>query len=142
MDSRPAIMPVVAAMVGLAGLDLVGAVLARSWADHRSAITLVGGVAVFGLLFVVHGTSLSHSELSTVTIGWVVMLQVGVVVLDRLHGVTIPPAKLAAIAVILVLQAFITVDDLASRSPPSTSPAPTCRLDPAKEAQSCPIPPS
>jgi hypothetical protein len=49
-----------------------------------------------------------------VTIGWVVMLQIGVVVLDRLHGVTIPPGRMSAIALILVLQAYITATDLAS----------------------------
>jgi hypothetical protein len=113
-DGRLPIAPVVAAMIALAVLDLIGAALARSWADHRSAISLVAGIAVFGLLFVVYGTSLSYAELSTVTIGWVVMLQIGVVVLDRLHGVTIPPGRMGAIALILVLQAYITATDLAS----------------------------
>jgi hypothetical protein len=113
-NGRIPIVPVVTAMIALAVLDLIGAALARSWADHRSAISLVAGVVVFGLLFVVYGKSLSYAELSTVTIGWVVMLQIGVVVLDRLRGVTIPPGRMSAIALILVLQAYITASDLTS----------------------------
>ena len=52
-DSDRSIGPVIAGIVMLAGLDLIGAALARSWADHRSAVSLIGGVLVFGLLFVV-----------------------------------------------------------------------------------------
>jgi hypothetical protein len=111
---RRSVVPVIAGMVTLAALDIVGAAFARSWADHRSTISLMGGLLAFGLLFIVYGKSLSYAELSTVTIGWVVLLQVGVIVLDRLHGVAIPPSKMAAIGLILALQAYLTVGDLAS----------------------------
>jgi hypothetical protein len=112
-NPRRSVAPVIVGMVALAALDIVGAAFARSWADHRSTISLLGGLLAFGLLFVVYGKSLSYAELSTVTIGWVVLLQVGVVALDRLHGVAIPPSKMAAIALILALQAYLTVGDLA-----------------------------
>jgi hypothetical protein len=105
-------VPIVTAIVVLAALDLIGAALARSWSDHRSIITMVGGMTVFSLLFLVYGKSLDYAELSTVTIGWIVLLQIGVVVLDRLNGVAIPPPKLAAIGLILALQAYLTVSDL------------------------------
>lgn len=111
-DARRPIVPVIAAMVALGALDLIGAALARSWSEHRSMIAMVGGVTVFGLLFVVYGKSLDYAELSTVTIGWVVLLQVGVVVLDRLHGVAIPPSRLTAIGLILALQIYLTMSDL------------------------------
>lgn len=106
------LVPIVAAILVLAALDLLGAALARSWSDHRSIITMVGGMMVFSLLFLVYGKSLDYAELSTVTIGWIVLLQIGVVVLDRLNGVAIPPPKLAAIGLILALQAYLTVSDL------------------------------
>jgi len=106
------LLPVIAAILVLAALDLAGAALARSWSDHRSMITMFGGMAVFSLLFVVYGKSLDYAELSTVTIGWIVLLQIGVVVLDRLNGVAIPPPKMTAIALILVLQAYLTASDL------------------------------
>ncbi len=111
-DAPRSLGPVVAAIVTLGALDLIGAGLARSWSEHRSSISMIGGILVFGLLFVVYGKSLDYAELSTVTIGWVVLLQVGVVVLDRLHGVAIPPGRMAAIALILVLQAYLMASDL------------------------------
>lgn len=115
-DSRRPLGPVIAAMVALGALDLIGAALAKSWSEHRSIITMIGGVAVFAVLFVVYGKSLEYAELSTVTIGWIVILQVGVVVLDRLQGVAIPPSKMGAIVLILLLQAYLTASDLALRS--------------------------
>ena len=109
---RP-VVPVIAAMIALAGLDLIGAMFARSWADHRSIVSMVGGIVVFGLLFVVYGKSLDYVDLSTVTIGWVVLLQVGVLVLDRLDGVVISMPQLGAMGLILILQAYLTVSSLA-----------------------------
>ncbi len=106
-EAPRALGPVIAAIVALGALDLIGAALARSWSEHRSLISMVCGILVFGLLFVVYGKSLDYADLSTVTIGWVVLLQVGVVVLDRLHGVAIPPGRMAAIGLILVLQTYL-----------------------------------
>jgi hypothetical protein len=106
------LVPIIVAIAALAALDLIGAVLARSWSDHRSIIAMVGGMTVSSLLFLVYGKSLDYAELSTVTIGWIVLLQIGVVVLDRLHGVAIPPPKLAAIVLILALQTYLTASDL------------------------------
>lgn len=100
-----------ASVVLLAGLDLLGAVLARAWADHRSGVTLAGGIAVFAALFVVYGKSLDYATLSTVTIGWVVLLQVGVVLMDRFrNGVPVPTTKWIVIAVVLALQAYLTLE--------------------------------
>ena len=56
-------------MLVLAGLDLVGAVLARHWADQRALLSLVGTMTVFALLFLVYGKSLGYAELSTITVG-------------------------------------------------------------------------
>jgi len=105
-----ALVPAVGSMLALAGLDLVGAVLARQWADHRAVISLVGGMAVFAVLFVVYGRSLDYAELSTVTIGWVAFLQIGVVLLDRFdNGVNIPPHKLIAMGAIMLAQCVLTL---------------------------------
>jgi hypothetical protein len=108
---RPAV-PIVASILALAGLDIAGAALARHWAEHRAAASLLGGLVVFSVLFVVYGRSVHYAELSTVTIGWVVVLQVGVVIMDRLRGVALPPHKLVVIAAILSLQAVLVLDDL------------------------------
>lgn len=48
------------------------------------------------------------AELSTVTFGWVVLLQVGILILERVrYDVELPPGKWVAIAAILVLQAYL-----------------------------------
>jgi hypothetical protein len=47
--------------------------------------------------------------------GWVVMLQVGLVVLDRVrYGVELPPGKWAAIVVLLVAQGYLLLAPSAS----------------------------
>lgn len=99
-----------AAMGVLAGLDLVGALLARHWAAHRSVVALVGGMVVFGLLFVVYGKSLDYAHLTTVTFGWLVMLQVGVMVIERCRGADgLGWHRVAVMLVVLVLQGYLTV---------------------------------
>ncbi len=96
------------AIVLLAGLDLLGAVMARRYADHRSWLALVGGGAVFVTLFWVYGRSLAYAELATITFGWVVLLQVGVVLIDRVTSHTsIPTGKLVAMVAIVVLQGYL-----------------------------------
>ena len=112
VGSRPSLALVVGAIVMLAAFDLIGTALARHWAVHRATAALVLGIAVFAALFVVYARSLAFAELSTVTIGWIVLVQVGVVILERLDGNTVPTPKLAAIAGILALQAFLILSDL------------------------------
>lgn len=109
-EASPTARPIVAigAMVALAGLDLLGTLFARRYADHRSVLALAGGCCVFALLFWVYGASLAYAEMVTVTFGWIAMLQVGVVVIDRLQrGVAIPPDRLVVMAAILLLQGYL-----------------------------------
>lgn len=75
----------VGAMVALAALDFVGAVLARQWAEERNHWLFAGGLAAFGALFAVYALSLKLAELSTVTFGWIVTLQVGLLLLERVR---------------------------------------------------------
>jgi len=105
-------VPVVAtvAMVSLAGLDLLGAVLAKEWAEHGSVRALVLGAGSFLVLFWVYASSLRYAELALVTMGWVVMLQVGLVLVDRWrYGVELPAGKWVAIVVVLVAQAYLVL---------------------------------
>jgi hypothetical protein len=73
---------------------------------------MVAGIAAFGVLFIVYGKSLDYAELSTVTFGWIVLVQVGVVVIDRLDGVGIPSSRMAAMGAIVALQTYITISDV------------------------------
>jgi hypothetical protein len=105
-------VPVVAtvAMVCLAGLDIVGALFAKEWAEHGGLRALVLGAGTFLVLFWVYASSLKYAELSIVTMGWVVMLQVGLVLVDAWrYGVQLPTGKWVAIGVVLVAQAYLVL---------------------------------
>lgn len=110
-----------AAMAALAALDFAGAIFAKEWADRGHSVLLIGGVASFTALFVVYARILKVAELSVVTLGWVVFLQIGILAMDRMrYGVTLPWPKWVAIVVILALQAYLIAgpsDSRAKREP-------------------------
>jgi hypothetical protein len=119
-------VPVVAtlAMVLLAGLDLAGALLAKEWADNGSVRALVLGAGAFVVLFWVYASSLRYAELALVTMGWVVILQVGLVLIDRWrYGVELPVGKWVAIAVVLVAQAYLVLAPGVERAATVAGPA-------------------
>ena len=112
-------VPVVAtlAMVLLAALDLVGALFAKEWADNGSVRALVLGAGAFVVLFWVYASSLKYAELALVTMGWVVMLQVGLVLVDRWrYGVELPTGKWVAIGVVLAAQAYLVLAPSATQA--------------------------
>jgi hypothetical protein len=119
-------VPVVAtiAMVCLAGLDLVGALFAKEWAENGSIRALVLGAGAFLVLFWVYASSLKYAELSLVTMGWVVMLQVGLVLIDTWrYGVQLPTGKWVAIGVVLVAQAYLVLGPSVSHASTSAGGA-------------------
>jgi multidrug transporter EmrE-like cation transporter len=96
------------AMVLLAGLDIAGALAAKEWMEHRHPLYFIGGLLTFGLLFAVYAKSLSIAELPIVTLGWIVCLQIGLTIIDRIfYDSDLPAGKLIAILVIVVLQGYI-----------------------------------
>ncbi len=106
--SPPAVA--VLAMTVLAALDLVGAYAAKEAVLRRSVGHATLGVVAFVLLFWVYASSLQYAELALVTLGWVVALQIGVLLLDRFrYAVPIPGRAWAAVAVILVAEAYLLV---------------------------------
>ena len=107
-EGWPGALVATIAMVALAGLDLLGAFAAKEWAEHLSPVPMLVGLAAFGVLFWVYASSLQYAELALVTMGWIVMLQVGLVVLDRVrYGVELPPGKWVAIVVLLAAQFYL-----------------------------------
>ena len=100
----------ISAMFVLALLDFIGAVFAKEWADTRQPWWFVAGLLAFMGLFVFYAASLKTAELSIVTIGWVVFLQVGLLLYERVrYGAGLPPLKWAAIVMILTLQAYLVL---------------------------------
>src|SRR4051794_30142834 len=114
MVRAPASWPFVAvagvAMVLLAVIDFVGSVAAKQWSATGSGRWLALGLGCFLLLFYVYASSLRYADLALVTMGWIVLLQVGLLMLDQMrYGVTLAPDKWVAIGLILVLQTYLVV---------------------------------
>ena len=64
------------------------------------------------VLFAVYARALRVADLSVVTIGWVVFLQVGLLLIDRFrYDLALSPPKWAAVAAILVLQGYLVLGD-------------------------------
>jgi multidrug transporter EmrE-like cation transporter len=99
-----------AAMVVLAALDFIGAIFAKEWTERQGHWLFLAGLATFGTLFTVYALVLKTAELSIVTIGWVVILQVGLVLIDRFrYGVELSGEKWLAIALNLLLQGYLVL---------------------------------
>lgn len=123
------ILTSLSAMIILALFDFVGAVFAQEWADTRQPWWFMAGLATFMGLFCFYAYSLKTAELSIVTIGWVVFLQVGLLLYERLrYGTELPLLKWAAIALILALQTYLVL-----------APNEAGRV--AEAAQAVPVPP-
>jgi len=115
--------PVVAAiaMILLAVLDLAGSLAAKEAVERKSLALAAVGAGFFLAVFWVYMSSLKVAELSAVTFGWVVILQVGVVLLDRFrYGVIHSPGTWLAIVVLLAAQAYLI---LAPHSKPASPEA-------------------
>jgi hypothetical protein len=98
------------AMAALAVLDLIGAFAAKEAVTQRSWAYAALGVTAFMALFWVYASSLQYAELAPVTLGWVVALQVGVLLLDRFrYEVPISGRAWLAVVVILAGQAYLLV---------------------------------
>ncbi len=105
-------LPVVATvcMAALAALDLFGAFAAKEWAESKNTAALAVGALSFLVLFWVYASSLQYAELAVVTMGWIVLLQVGILVIDRIvYDSALPAGKLAAVVIILAAQGYLVL---------------------------------
>jgi hypothetical protein len=94
----------------LAGLDLAGSVLAKEWAGDAHPLAFAGGLLTFVALFTVYAIGLRYAEMSTVTFGWIVVLQVGVLLVERLrYQVELPTGKWFAMGAIIALQGYLVL---------------------------------
>jgi multidrug transporter EmrE-like cation transporter len=111
MMAVPRFVVLTGAMLLLASLDFCGALLAKQWADQGNRLCFLIGLVTFVVLFAVYATSLKTAELSVVTMGWVVLLQVGLLLIDRFRfQVDISWDKWLVIGAILILQAYLILD--------------------------------
>jgi hypothetical protein len=111
-SAAPSISPLVllGVVILLAGLDLAGSILAKEWAGASRPWAFAAGLAMFAALFTVYAVGLRYAEMSTVTFGWIVVLQVGVLLVERFrYGVDLPNGKWVAIAAIVALQGYLVL---------------------------------
>jgi hypothetical protein len=107
-------------MVLLAALDFAGTMLAKEWTIHRQTWQLVLGATAFLVLFAVLVIGLRYAEMSIVTLGWIVVLQAAVIVVDRSrYGTTITPGGWVAIVAIVVLQGYLVLGATETATPSS-----------------------
>lgn len=126
------------AMIGfmllLAVLDFAGTMLAKEWTIHRAPWQLAAGAAAFVALFVVLALGLRYAEMSIITLGWIVVLQAMVIVVDRSrYGTTITPGGWVAIVLIVLLQGYLVLGATASSA---AEPAPAAVQPSAASAAS------
>ena len=129
------IAAIAGAMGGLALLDFVGAMYAKELAERPRVAAFTLGLLAFVVLFVAYAIVLRFFDLSIVTMGWIVLLQIGLLGLDwQRYGLRLDARQVMAVVVILVLQCYLiasTADDPAQSaastgqtgSPPAVGPA-------------------
>jgi len=95
----------IAAMAGLAALDLAGACLAKELSARPRVWMYAMAIGIWVLLFVVYVWSMRFDDLWVVTFGWITMLQVGVLLIDRfMFGTDVSGRKWALAAALVVVQ--------------------------------------
>jgi uncharacterized membrane protein len=102
-------LAIVGFMLALAAIDFAAAMVAQDFADRRRLSTLVIGSVLSISLFVVYAVALHLADLSIVTMGWIVMLQVAVLCWDVVrNGLHLSATQWTAVTLIIVLQVFLS----------------------------------
>lgn len=95
-------------LAGLVVLDLGATFFAKEWSTGRSVTWFWTGALVHFALFVVYARALSLVQLSLLNFAWILVLQIALVVLDRVrYDVALHPPQLLAIGGMLVLQGYL-----------------------------------
>jgi hypothetical protein len=112
-------LAIVGFMLLLAGLDFTGTLLAKEWTVHREPWALAGGALTFLALFAVLLCGLRYAEMSLLTLGWIVALQLALIVVDRSrYGTHLSIGGWMAVVAILVLQGYLLVGGGVSAAQP------------------------
>jgi hypothetical protein len=126
-EDMPEFLRLFAAVAVLAGLDLAGTLCLKEAALRKSPILGMLGVTLFVVLALTLYVILETSELTIVTLGWIVILQVAVVAVDVLrYEVVLTRLQAAAITVAvlaLVVAAVAPAGERTKATKPLTTPA-------------------
>ena len=101
-------LAIVGFMLLLAGLDFTGTLLAKEWTVHRQPWQLASGAVTFLALFVALLCGLRYAEMSMLTLGWIVALQLALIMVDRSrYGTRLSIGGWMAVVAIIVLQGYL-----------------------------------
>lgn len=94
----------------LAAVDVVESVRAKEWSERRSVWLLIAGVAAAIVMFGLFSVAVRYTDMSTVTLGWIVVLQIGLMVTERVrYGIDHGLDRWAAVAAMVALQGYLLV---------------------------------
>jgi uncharacterized membrane protein len=136
MNSFGGTLIVIGLTLALAGIDLAEAVLAKEWATRRSPWLLVAGLVASALLFAILVVALRYTEMSTLTIGWIVVLQLGLMVTESVrYGVSHAPDRWVVMGAIVCLLAYLVISPSSSNTANTadTRPSTPVRLEASAE---------
>jgi hypothetical protein len=99
---------VVGLVLLLAGLDIVESVFAKEWAIRRTPWLLLAGLTASVLMFLLFVVAIGYTEMSTVTIGWIVLMQAGLMVTETVrYDVSHTPDRWLAMGAIVALLTYL-----------------------------------
>ncbi|MEI2779594.1 MAG: hypothetical protein V9G19_27270 [Tetrasphaera sp.] len=106
----PVVVSASIAMAVLAAVDMVFSYAAKEWVTTRSQTALAVGVASALVLFWFYASALQYAEMAVVTLGWIVLLQVGLMAIDVVkYGARPTAAQWVAVVVIISAQGYLVI---------------------------------
>lgn len=92
----------------LAVIDVLGSIMAKEWSDRRHPwLFAVGAVCAIGL-FVLFAVAVRYAEMSTVTLGWVVSMQVGLMLTEQFrYGIAHGVDRWVVVGAMITLQVYL-----------------------------------
>jgi hypothetical protein len=116
-EGWPRPLVALSAMVVLGVLDLLGSWAAKEAAERRSPAWAAVGALLFLAVFWVYLSSLEVAGLAVVTLGWIVVVQIGVVLLDRYrYDESLPRGAWVVVVLLVAAQAYLILGPRAAQA--------------------------
>ena len=108
MGKLGGISTIVGLTIALAGLDVIESVLAKEWSVRRNHWLLLAGITASLMLFMLFVVAIRYTEMSTVTLGWIVTMQAGLMITEHIrYGVHHSADRWVVVGVMVLLQGYL-----------------------------------